>query len=80
MKIRILVSGLALLAIGYILAKLGGDASDRPEGAIYLGVTIDQGTLWLFSLYGPLILFLGILVTIIGAVLKSKKKEKKGED
>ena len=79
MRIGILASGLALLAIGYILAKLGGDPSDRPEGANYLGVAVDSGTLWLLYLYGPLILFLGILVTIIGAVLKSKKKDKKKE-
>ncbi len=76
MKIRILVSGLALLIIGYILFVLGADASDRPEGASYLGVTVDMGTLFLLNFLGSFIILLGILVTIFGALRRSKKKDK----
>ena len=80
MKIGILVFGLVLFAIGYILSKLGGDASEHPEGVTYLGVTIDSGTMFSLSIYGGILFFLGILVTIAGAVLMLATREKKEED
>ncbi|MFQ6011231.1 MAG: hypothetical protein ACE5KG_03565 [Nitrososphaerales archaeon] len=77
MKIGILVSGLVLLVIGYIMAKLGGDPSEHPEGVTYLGVNIDMGTMFLLGTFGTLIFLLGIVVTFVGAVIWWAKKEKK---
>ncbi len=80
MKIGILVSGLALLAIGYILMKIGGNASDRPEGASFLGLTIDPGTLFYLSLLGSFIFLLGILLAIAGAIIMAMTKENKEKE
>jgi len=81
MRIGILVSGLVLLAVGYVLSKLGGNASDTPEGVTYLGVFIDSSTMWELSIWGGIIFFLSILVIFVGAVVavEPKKKEERQE-
>ncbi len=81
MKIGILVFGLVIIATGYIVMVAGdGNASERSEGASFLGLTIDRGTLFLMYFVGASILLFGIPVSIAGAIIMAMSKENKEKE